>query len=266
MIKLEFEFLLLLPLLIIVGFIVGILGSLFGIGGGFLVAPILTFIFDYFGIPDGVKFAVGTSLFVVFINSIISIFRHAKIKNINWKASITIGIISLVFSYFSGFLVVNFIDSAILKKLFGIFLIANAIYMAKSHHIDKISDREDKLEPFILCGVITGFLSGLFGIGGGIVIIPILAMAKYPVKRAVAISVGVIPLTSIGGLISYLTANTEGYIYNIGYVSIPIALIMAIPIIYSSKLGIKINQKISPKHLRIMLSSILGVMGLFMLL
>jgi len=175
------RFILFLPLLIFVGFIVGILGSLFGIGGGFLVAPILTFIFDYFGIPDGVKFAVGTSLLVVFINSIVSIFRHAKIKNINWKASIIIGVISLMFSYISGFLVVNFIDSAMLKKLFGIFLISNAIYMAKSHHIDEISDREDNLAHFIFCGVVAGFLSGLFGIGGGIVIIPILTLinTKY---------------------------------------------------------------------------------------
>jgi len=260
------KFILFLPLLIFVGFVIGILGSLFGIGGGFLVAPILTFIFDYFGIPDGIKFAIGTSLFVVFINSIISIFRHAKIKNINWKASIIIGIISLIFSYFSGFLVVNYINSYILKKIFGIFLISTALYLAKSHHIDKISDREDNLAHFIFCVIVTGFLSGLFGIGGGIVIIPILAMAKYPVKRAVAISVGVIPLTSIGGLISYLMADTKNYIYNIGYVSIPIALIMAIPIIYSSKSGIKINQKISSKHLRIMLSAILGTMGLAMML
>ena len=260
------KFILFLPLLIFVGFIVGIFGTLFGIGGGFLVAPTLTFIFDYFGIPNGVKFAVGTSLLVVFINSIVSIFRHAKIKNINWKASIIIGIISLMFSYFSGFLVVNFIDSAMLKKLFGIFLISNAIYMAKSHHIDEISDREDNLSNFIFCGVVAGFLSGLFGIGGGIVIITTLTLMKYPVKRSVAISIGSVPITSIGGLISYLTANTNAYIYNIGYVSIPIALIMAIPIVYSSKLGIKINQKISSKHLRIMLSAILGTMGLIMLL
>ncbi|ACV24802.1 sulfite exporter TauE/SafE family protein [Methanocaldococcus fervens] len=260
------EFILFLPLLIIVGFVIGILGSLLGVGGGFLVAPILTFIFDYFGIPNGVKFAVGTSLLVVFINSIISIFRHAKIKNIDWKASIIIGIISLIFSYISGFLVVNFIDSDVLKKIFGTFLILNAIYLGKSHHIDEIHETEDNLPKFIICGVITGFLSGLFGIGGGIVVIPILTLFKYPVKRIIAISIGVVPLTSIGGLISYLTANTEGYIYNIGYVSIPIALIISIPIIYSSKIGVMLNQKISPKYIRIMLSAILGVIGLFMLL
>lgn len=260
------DFLLFIPLLIVVGFIVGLLGSLLGVGGGFLVVPTLTFIFDYLGIPNGVKFAIGTSLLVVFINSIISIFRHAKIKNINLKASLIIGIVSLIFSYITGYLVVNFINSGILKKMLGAFLMLSAIYMAKTYHIDdKISDKKDNLLNFAIYGAITGFIAGLFGVGGGLILIPILTLAKYPVKRAVAISVGVIPLTSIGGLISYLMADTKNYIYNIGYVSIPIALIIAIPIIYSSKLGIKINQKIHPKYLRAVLSLILGIMGLIMI-
>ncbi|ACX72049.1 protein of unknown function DUF81 [Methanocaldococcus vulcanius M7] len=260
------NFLLFVPILVIIGFIIGIFGSLLGIGGGFLVAPVLTFIFDYFGIPDGIKFAVGTSLLVVFINSIISIFRHSRIRNINWKASLIVGLTSLIFSYLSGMLVVHFIASNILKKIFGVFLIVNSIYLAKSQHIDKIKEREEKIVHFIFCGVVAGFLSGLFGIGGGIVIIPLLTLIKYPIKRATLISISAVPITSLGGLISYLTANTNEYIYNIGYVSVPIALIIAVPILYSSKLGIKISQVIEPKHLRSVLSAILGVIGVVMLL
>ncbi|NPA63108.1 MAG: sulfite exporter TauE/SafE family protein [Methanococci archaeon] len=260
------NFLLFVPILVIIGFIIGIFGSLLGIGGGFLVAPVLTFIFDYFGIPNGVKFAVGTSLLVVFINSIISVFRHSKIGNINWRASLIVGLTSLIFSYLSGLLVVHFISSDVLKKMFGVFLIANSIYLAKSHHIDKIKEREEKIVHFIFCGVVAGFLSGLFGIGGGIVIIPLLTLIKYPIKKATFISISAVPITSLGGLISYLTANTNEYIYNIGYVSVPIALIIAVPILYSSKVGVKISQTIKPKHLRSLLSAILGVIGVAMLL
>ncbi|XRO77831.1 TSUP family transporter [Methanocaldococcus sp. 10A] len=110
-----------------------------------------------------------------------------------------------------------------------------------------------------------GSLSGLFGIGGGLTIIPVMSLFKYPIKRVIKITISVVPLISIGGVISYLTANIENYIYNIGYVSIPIALITAIPIIYSSKLGLKYHQKISSKYLKIILGLILGIIGLLMI-
>ncbi|XRO76123.1 TSUP family transporter [Methanocaldococcus sp. 10A] len=112
-----------IPLFTILGFIIGILASLCGLGGGFLVAPILALVFDYLGIPNGIKFAIGTSLFIVFINSIVSFIRHANFKNIEWKAIITLGVIGFIFSKLSSYIVVNFIDAHVFKKIFGLFLI-----------------------------------------------------------------------------------------------------------------------------------------------
>ncbi len=257
------------PLFIILGFIIGILASLCGLGGGFLVAPILVIVFNYLGIPNGIKFAIGTSLFVVFINSIVSFIRHMKHYenfNIEWKSIIALGITGLVFSKLSSFLVVNYINTYILKKLFGIFLITIGIYLVKSgENRDHYKFYNVSIVHFIVYGIIAGLLAGLFGIGGGITIIPIMSLFKYPIKRVIKITISVVPLISIGGVITYLTANTQNYIYNVGYVSIPIALITVVPIIYSSKLGLHIHQKISPRYLRIILGTILGGVGLVMI-
>ncbi|ENN95990.1 hypothetical protein J422_05090 [Methanocaldococcus villosus KIN24-T80] len=246
--------------LIILGFFVGILGSLLGVSGGFIITPILTLIFESLSIPEAMKFAVGTSLFVVFINSIFALLRH----RVNIRCGLYIGILGSLIAFIFGKLSILYIPSSVVKKIFGIFLIIiSGYYLLLKDFYD---DREVRFSHLVICGLISGILAGLFGIGGGIAIIPILSMFKYDPKKLVTVSISAIPIISFGGLISYLSANVDNYIYNIGYVSIPIAIIIAFPIAFSSKLGHKLFHKLDNNKIKILLSTILFIIGLVMLI
>ena len=72
------ELLLLAALIIIAGFITGILAGLFGIGGGALIVPVLYEVFRVLGVPDEVRFqlCVGTSIAIIVPTNVLSYFTH----------------------------------------------------------------------------------------------------------------------------------------------------------------------------------------------
>ncbi|WP_423792508.1 TSUP family transporter [Methanocaldococcus indicus] len=251
-----YEIYLFILILIFSGIFIGVLGSLLGLGGGFLITPILTFIFSFYQIEDAVKFAVGTSSLVVFLNSLIGCYRHKK--DIYVVESIKLGLISLIFSYLTGFFVVNYLPSYLLKILLGFFLLFLSFYTI-------IPKPKIKNNFSIFVGIIAGICSGLFGIGGGLIFTPLLSLI-YDNKKAVRISIGAVPLTSFGSVLSYLTAKVDNVCGNIGYVSLPITILIMIPMLFSSKLGYRLYNILNEKQVNIILFVILFVIGTMILI
>ena len=72
-------------LFVVVGCGVGFLAGLFGVGGGFIMVPILIFSYEHSGLSPSVltHIALGTSLFVVVFASIMSAYQHRKQGNID---------------------------------------------------------------------------------------------------------------------------------------------------------------------------------------
>ena len=65
---------------------------------------------------------------------------------------------------------------------------------------------------YVLVGIVAGYFSGLFGIGGGFIMVPLLALLlNFPVKRAAATSLAAIFLTAIAGVIGY--AINDGVVW-----------------------------------------------------
>jgi len=81
---------------------VGFLGGLFGIGGGFILVPILIFSYEHSGVSPSVltHMAIGTSLFVILFLSLSSSYQQSRQRNIDWRAVFIIGF-SSAFSAFA---------------------------------------------------------------------------------------------------------------------------------------------------------------------
>lgn len=178
-------------------FITVILSTLFSMGGagaGIAMIPILNF----FGID--LNLAKMTGLFIGFTTTFTSTVMNLKRKVLDIKFAFPLAITLLICAPI-GAQLSRFVDKGVVKILFAIFLIASATMMiffkkrAKAH----------LQTPIILAalGVIIGLLSGLLGVGGGNMLLPILVLLGYePKKVAVTVSF-VVPFSAFTSFLSY---------------------------------------------------------------
>ena len=114
------------------------------------------------------------------------------------------------------------------------------------------SIEEFNFNPWVLwiIGGFSGFISGFFGIGGGVFIVPALCMfLKYPIKRAIATSLGAIIVYATGGTILH-TFQSHSQIWQI----VLFASIGAIP---AARLGVKLRTKLPEQALHLMFALVL---------
>jgi uncharacterized membrane protein YfcA len=112
-----------LPLIFLMGIIVGLLTGLVGAGGGFLIVPSLVL---FLHLP--IKKAVGTSLLLISMNTLFSFAGGLSHTSIDWRFLLTFTSLSII-GIFIGFLLSSRIKSAKLKPVFGWFVLAMGIYI-----------------------------------------------------------------------------------------------------------------------------------------
>jgi uncharacterized membrane protein YfcA len=189
------------PWLILVGIAAGVFAGLFGIGGGIIIVPALILLA---GFPL-VK-ATGTSLAAILLPvGILGVIAYARAKIIDLRASAFIAA-GLLASVIVGAWLANTLPVGLMRRFFALF----CLYVAWNF-IDPLSlvrkwrglDAPAKPEPdgdprpsplpLVAIGLLAGVMAGMFGIGGGNIIVPLLTLAlHYPPKRAIATSLGAI--------------------------------------------------------------------------
>ncbi len=108
--------------LVIVGFLVGILASFSGLGGGFLVVPYLIFL------GKQANQAVGTSFFFILFVAIFSTVAHFRLGNIDWKTGLTLAAGGVLGSQV-GPLALSYFPDQIFKRVFAVLLIATGAWL-----------------------------------------------------------------------------------------------------------------------------------------
>lgn len=156
-----------------------------------------------------------TALLLNLFVSLTSFIQFYRGKHFNWKIFLPFAIASVPMAFVGGLITV---ETVLYKKLLGLLLI---IPIIRFLFFKNISIQDLKRSSFILSlliGAIIGFLSGLIGIGGGIILSPVLLLLKWTnMKQAAAISALFIFVNSLSGLAGQLTKgihfNPEMYVY-----------------------------------------------------
>ncbi|HEX6170362.1 MAG TPA: sulfite exporter TauE/SafE family protein [Chitinophagaceae bacterium] len=191
----------LIVLFYILLFLVAFLYSSVGHGGasGYLA---LMAIFSF--APDIMK---PTALLLNLFVSLTSFIQFYRGKHFNWKIFLPFAITSVPMAYIGGLITV---DDNIYKKILGILLIIPIIRFLFFANINVEEIKRSNLVLSLLIGAAIGFLSGLIGIGGGIILSPVLLLLKWTdMKQTAAISAIFIFVNSLSGLAGQLQKGID---------------------------------------------------------
>jgi uncharacterized membrane protein YfcA len=213
-----------LPVLLLSGAVAGTLAGLLGIGGGVIIVPIVTLLFEGHGVPHGlaIKLALGTSLATIVVTAVSSIYTHHRKGAVDWALFRVMGPAVFVGSLIGASLA-DIIPGDALYVAFIVFLFAISLQMAMS----RVSAHRSLPGPGGLAATssVVGVVSALMGIGGGAMHVPFLSYCGVPVKRAIATAAAVgLPL-AVSATIGYIIGglNEVGIPPgSIGYVNLPV--------------------------------------------
>jgi uncharacterized protein len=210
-------------LLVIGGLLSGILAGFLGIGGGTILVPIQVAL----GYPP-IK-AVATSSLAIVITAISGSIQNWRMGYLSFKRVIALGFPAVITAQL-GVEIAAKIPSYILLTTFGLLLLFN-IYLvelrkrlAQKTGQNQEHNQEQKINPFlarILTGGAAGVLAGTFGVGGGVIMVPLqILLLGEAIKVAIQTSLGVIIITAISATIGHATKGNilwmEGIILGLG--------------------------------------------------
>jgi uncharacterized membrane protein YfcA len=256
--------------LLITGVGVGFASGLLGVGGCFIMVPVQFWALNSIGVDPtlAIRIAFGTNLAVVLPTAISGAIGHTRKKAVLWKAGIVLGLSGLVGSIVGGYFAAH-MPGNILKIGFGLAILAGGIRMltAKPPKIEKKSI--DSTLVYILWGFPLGIVSGIIGIGGGVLMIPVMVLAmRFKMHQAVGTSTALMIFTSIGGILSYTVngLNVSGLPpYSVGYVNFLQWFLLAGTSVPMAQVGVRVAHKLPAKQLKYVFIAVMIYMGLKMI-
>ena len=263
-----------LLLILFFGFVVGFMSGLFGVGGGFLMTPLLIFM----GIPPST--AVGTESVQILGSSVSGAIAHSRKKNIDYEIGIflliggifgsTIGVILFNFLKESGNidLIINILYVIFLSVIGTLMLIESTISLVKE---EKNIVRKKKKRNFldylhlklkfrhsgiyisiilpISVGIITGLLASLMGVGGGFIMVPaMIYLFRMGTVSAIGTSLFQIVFVTLNSSILQATYNLS--------VDLILAIFLLIGGVIGAQYGSKFTSRFKGEQLRVLLALI----------
>lgn len=256
--------------LVALGFGIGGLGTLIGIGGGAYLVPALILLYDF-----EPKVAAGTSLFFVFLNVLSGSISYLRLR----RADVKLGLIlmvptipgAIVGAYF-----VSYLESFVFRLIFAALLVWASLYlllkpmgqsstMKTGGYGRKVVDSDGKVYTYsvnvplgLVTSFIAGFASSVFGIGGGVLHVPIMIhVLGIPVHVATATSHFILVFTTLFGSVTHSALNNVSF----GYV-----ILLGLGGILGAQVSARISSRIGDVKIKRLLGLTLLVVAIRLVL
>ncbi|HKJ05227.1 MAG TPA: sulfite exporter TauE/SafE family protein [Geopsychrobacteraceae bacterium] len=264
-----------LPLILMLmffGAFAGFMAGLLGIGGGVILVPLFLWFFPLADLPPEiiVHTAFGTSLAIIIPTSISSTYGHRKHGNVAWKQVLFLaggGIIGALI----GSSLAALLSGPALKVCFGAMQVTIGLKLLFFHpHLPPEYEKKPSWQPLAAVGLVGGCFSSFFGVGGGVVAVPLmLILLRMPIHLAVGNSSALIVVSSLAGALSYVWFGMQAQVqtpWSLGYVNLTVAAIIAPMTIVFARLGVRIANKVSQDRLLSAFAVLLILIGAKMVL
>ena len=220
-----------LGILLSIGALAGLIGGMFGIGGGVVIVPILYYISDKVGFVPAYEMQtiMATSLGTIIFTGIGSLKTHILHKEISWEAMKKLAPL-MFFGAVLGAYLNSLFSARSITVLFAIFCLGLGVKM-----LTKVKAKRAEALPnkHFLHAVATliGIFSALMGIGGGTMSVPFLRAYGFPMKISIGTSSILASVIAVSGTLCYIIAGWDkaGLDYHyLGYVNW-LALLCIVP-------------------------------------
>lgn len=221
-------------LLLLLGLFAGTLAGFFGIGGGTFIVPMMMLL------GHDIKTAVGISIMQMIFSSLAGSYLNFKKRNLDFNDGLYVGIGGFAGAIFSGFLVAN-TPSKVLEITFFFLVIFSIYRFARNKSTQKEgAPKVPNRAILVLLGAFVGIFAISLGIGGGMLLAPLLGYyLGYSSKRVIPIALFFVIFSSFSGFLSLA--------YH-GYVDYKHGFIVGISSIIGVQLGIALLQRIDAKR------------------
>ena len=260
-----------LLLLAAVGTAVGFVSGLLGIGGGVLIVPFLYFFYGTAALGGGsvspeleVAVAHATSLFIIVPTAVVGTVSYTRAGLVAWRVALPVAGFSLLAAALGARLALALPGDA-LRLGFGIFLLYTAAQLVLPSAAAANEPLRLGAAIVVPTGIAVGLLSALLGVGGGIVLIPLLLrVIRLDIARVASTSLAVVAAAAAAGTLSYMAGGWEtpgrppG---SIGYVHVYAALPILAGSVLTVRLGTAVNQRMPRRALRWTFAALFLVLG-----
>jgi uncharacterized membrane protein YfcA len=187
----------------LLGIIGGLLSGLIGVGGGVFFVPALVYVVGW-----DIKEAVAASLIIIIFSSLSGTIRNARSRDpVDWRVaaplSFAVAPASLI-----GVAISRISPDEVVKICFAVLILSLALPTARGRAELGENSRKIPAPLVFVAGIFIGTLSGLVGVGGGVMMVPLMVLGLgLGAKRAVSTSLAVVMFTGVVASIGYIATG-----------------------------------------------------------
>ncbi len=235
---------------------IGLAASLTGLGGGFLIVPLLLW---RGASPQG---AVGTSFVAIALISLSALSSHARLAHVDRRVGLLLGIGGALGAQLGARLLL-LLPAASFRPLFALLLLGLAFKLASASADPKPRDREQRASVvgplrhlgFVALGVGVGTLASLTGLGGGFLMVPLAMALGLSVAEAVGTSFLAIVIIAVSATVAHA---------HLAAVDWPVGLALGVGGMVGAQGGAHLLRRISTRRFRQVFALLLCALALRM--
>ncbi len=259
----------------LIGFFIGAFGTLIGVAGGFILVPILLFLYP----QDTPATITGITLAVAFFNALSGSIAYGHLKRIDFRTGLLFALFGVPGAVV-GALLIGFLNRGVFQMIFGATLLLIAVYLMvrpqsrRSLRIGgfglvtrRITDAQNQdytytfsLPLGMAIAFVVGVFSSLLGIGGGIIHVPALTqLMGFPAHIATATSHFMVAITTLTAEVTHLLS---------GVLTTGVRRIVALSIgaVIGAQFGARLSHRVSGVWIVRLLAGGLAIVGLRLLI